>query len=283
MPWQLLIGLSVVLYSVNGLLHRSIMKDESSDAHTQAIAFTGLGTLFFWAIFLMRGGPQTAPSFNQWAMFVTTSTLSSLGMVFMFKGFKSVGASEHTILLTSTQLWGILGAVLFLHETLTLAKAAGAAAILSGVMMTEWKREGFVFNRGAVCVLLAALFFGASGTISFIIIRDFDVLAYMAYSSVIVTTMLVAARPRATRKLTFYFRPRRAVNIVTTSFNDALANVFGLTAYQVGRNALQIGPIGATQTFVTVLLAMAILKERDRLPQKIAGSLAAVVGTILLL
>jgi drug/metabolite transporter (DMT)-like permease len=283
MPWQLLIGLSVALYSVNGLLHRSIMKDESSDAHAQAIAFTALSSVFFWSIFLFRGGPRASPSLNHWEMFLTTSLLSSLGMVFVFKGFKSIGASEHTILLTSTQLWGILGAVLFLRETLSLTKAIGAAAILSGVMVAEWKEEGFVFNKGAVYVLLAALFFGTSGTIGYIIVRDFDVLAYMAYSSVIVTSMLLAARPGAARKLTFYFTPRKALNVVITSFNDALADIFGLSAYQVGRNALQIGPIGATGTFVTVLLAMVILKEKDRLPQKIAGSLAAVAGTILLL
>lgn len=36
MSWQLLAGLGVVIYSINGLLHRSIMKDDDSDAHAQA-------------------------------------------------------------------------------------------------------------------------------------------------------------------------------------------------------------------------------------------------------
>ena len=47
MSWQLLVGLSVLLYSINGLLHRTIMKDESSDAYARAFVFTGLISLLF--------------------------------------------------------------------------------------------------------------------------------------------------------------------------------------------------------------------------------------------
>jgi len=180
-------------------------------------------------------------------------------------------------------LWVILGAILFLDEELTVTKLAGAAAILFGVVLAEWRTQTFVLNKGAASVLLAAFCFAASSIISFFIIRDFDVLSYMFYGSILVTSILVVFRPRIFKKLSFYFKPKRALNILATSLNDALASFFGFAAYQVGRNALQIGPIGATQTLLTVLLAIAILKERDRMLQKIIGSLAAVTGTILLL
>jgi uncharacterized membrane protein len=97
------------------------------------------------------------------------------------------------------------------------------------------------------------------------------------------TAVLVIIRPTVIKKLSFYFNPRRAVNIVITTTNDALANLFTFTAYQVGRNALQIGPLGATTTIFTVILALLILKEKDNVAQKIIGAITAVVGTILLL
>ena len=172
---------------------------------------------------------------------------------------------------------------MILNEELTIRKLIGAAAILSGVLIAEWRKRALVVNRGAVCVLLAALCFAASGTISFLIVRSFDVLSYMFYSSVLVTSMLAAFRPRVFRKLSFYLEPRRGLNVVATSLNDALANLLGFTACDVGRNALQTNPILATQTLLTVLLAVAILKERDHLSQKITGSVAGVIGTILLL
>ena len=88
MSWQLLIGLSVVLYSVNGLLHRTIMKDDSSDAYAQAFVFTGLGCLFFLIVLIFRGGFYFSLSWNQILLMILASVLSSLGMVFTFKGFK---------------------------------------------------------------------------------------------------------------------------------------------------------------------------------------------------
>lgn len=283
MSWQLLIGLSVVLYSVNALLHRTIMKDDQSDAYAQALVFTALGSVFFLVALLIRGGLESPASWNQLLLIVVAALLSAVGMVLVFEGFRSIGASEHTILLTSAQLWLMLGAVLILNEELTMRKVLGAAAILSGVAIAQWRKRAIVLNRGAACVLLAAFCFAASGTISCLIVRSLDVLSYMFYGSVMVASILAAFRPRVLRKLSFYLEPKRALNIVTTSFNDALANLLGLTAYEVGRNALQLNPIGATQTLLTVLLAIAILKERDHMTRKIVGSLAGVIGTILLL
>lgn len=283
MSWQLLIGLSVVLYSVNALLHRIIMKDEHSDAYAQALVLSGLGAVFFLVALLIRGGFQLPASWNQLLLFVAAALLSFVGMVLVFEGFKLMGASEHTILLTSTQLWVMLGAVLVLNEALTITKLIGAVAILSGVVIAEWRGKAPVLHRGAVYVLLAAFCFGASSIISFHIVRTFDVLSYMFYGSVLVASMLAAFRPAVFRKLSFYWRPRRALNVAATSLNDALATLLGFTAYEVGRNALQIGPISATQTLLTVLLGIAILRERDHMARKIMGGLAGVMGTILLL
>jgi drug/metabolite transporter (DMT)-like permease len=283
MSWQLLVGLSVVLYSVNGLLHRTIMKDDNSDAYAQAVVFTGLVALFFLIILLFHGGFQLPGSWIQSLFMIFGAVFSSIGMVFTFKGFKSIGASEHTILLTSCQLWNMLGAILFLHESFTITKLVGTFAILFGIVLPEWKKQTFKLNSGAVYVLLAAFCFAGSGIISFYIVRSFDVLSYMSYSGIVVTLILVICRPTVIRKFSFYLKPKRAVNIVTTSLNDAAANILGLITYQIGRNALQIGPISAMQTIVIVLLAIIILKERDHILNKIVGSLAAVAGTILLL
>jgi len=259
------------------------MKDENSDAYAQAVAFCALSSLFFAVILLFRRNFQLLIPLNLLPLMIVAGFLTSMGMVFTFKGFKFVGASEHNILLTSSRLWLMLWAILFLHENLTLAKLVGTIFILFGVGLAEWKKQAFKFNKGALYVLLAAFFFATSETISFFIIRSFDVLSYMLYGSIFITTILVVLRPKIIKKLSFYFKPKRALNIIITSSNDALANICGYTAYQIGRNALQIGPLGATGTLVTVLMAIIFLKERDNLLQKIVAAVLAVFGAILLL
>ncbi|MFH0863802.1 MAG: hypothetical protein V1858_01785, partial [Candidatus Gottesmanbacteria bacterium] len=90
-------------------------------------------------------------------------------------------------------------------------------------------------------------------------------------------------RPSIIKKLSFYLKPKFAINIMAVSLNDTIATLFLFLAYQLGRNALQIGPLMATQTIVTVLLALFILKETDYMFQKVVGAVIAVIGAILLL
>lgn len=283
MPWQLFIGLSVLLYSINSLLHRVLMKDEESDSYAQAVVFTGLVGVFSFMVLMFRGGFQSSLSLERLPLFSVLTLFTALGMIFTFRGMKLVEASKHTILLTSSRLWLIIGAILFLQETMAVQKFIGAGLILFGVLIAEWRGHKLSFNRGSFYVLAAAFFFAWGEIISFFILRDFEVFSFMVYACLIIVTILVIVRPRVIKKIPFYFKPKRALNIIVTSVNDGLANIFGFMAYQIGRNALQIGPLGATQTIVTVLLAIIILKEREKMPQKIFGAIITVIGTILLL
>lgn len=283
MSWQLFIGLSVLLYSVNSLLHRVLMKDKESDPYAQATVFTGLVGLFSFIVLLFRGGFQSYPSWEVLPLFFLLTLFTAVAMVFTFKGIKLIGASEHTILLTSSRLWLIVGAMLFLHESMTMQKFIGAGLILAGAVITEWRGRKFSFNTGSFYVLAAAFFFAWGEIISFFVLRNFEVFSFMVYAPLMIMTALIVIRPQVIKEIPFYFKPKRALNVVVTSVNDGLANIFGFIAYQIGRNALQVGPLGATQTIVTVLLALIILKERDNMPQKILGAIIAVIGTILLL
>jgi len=259
------------------------MKDEDSDGYAQATVFTGLVGLFSFVVLMLRGGFQSYPSWETLPLFLSLALLTSAGMVFTFKGIKLVEASEHTILLTSSRLWSILGAIFFLKEIMSFSKFIGAALILAGVVMTRWKKHKIKLTTGSIYVLLAAFFFACGEIISFFILRDFEVFSFMVCASFLITLTLILAKPRVIKKISFYFKPKRALNVMFTSFNDGLANIFAFVAHQTGRNALQIGPLGATQTIVAVLLAIIILKERDNMLRKIVGATVAVIGAILLL
>ncbi|MEI8232242.1 MAG: EamA family transporter [bacterium] len=283
MSWQLLVGLSILLYSVNGLLHRVLMKNSDSDPNAQALMFTTLVGLFGVIILFFQGGFKSYISLSQLPSFLLISGFVTAGSIYAFKGFKYIEASEHTILLTSSKLWSLLGAVLFLGETLTARKLLAGLLIIAGVMIAEWRKQKFVINAGTWYVLIAAASYSAGEILSFYVLRDFDSTAFLVYCSFISALLIFLINPSVLSKLYFYARPKNLGNIVTVSINDALATLFLFNAYQVGRNALQIGPIMATQTIVTVILALTFLKETDSMPQKIVGSLLAVVGTMVMI
>ncbi|MFH2085751.1 MAG: DMT family transporter [bacterium] len=283
MSWQLFTAIGVLLYSVNGLLHRVLMKDQHSDPYAQTIMFAGLVGIFGWFILCFRDISLPPLTPNNIILLTTISILSAIGGVFAFKGFKYIEASEHTILLTSSKLWSLLGAVLILGETLTFKKLLGGLIIISGVLIAEWRKHKFVFNTGALYVLIAAASYALGEILSFFVLRDFDSTSFLVLNCLIMVVLMLIAKPKIIPKFAFYSKPKNLINILIVSFNDTFATLAVFFAYQLGRNALQIGPLMATQTIVTVILAHIFLRERDNLLQKFIGASLAVIGAIIVL
>lgn len=283
MSWQILIGISVILGSLNSLLHRGLLKNDNSDAYAQSVVFTLLEGFFSLIIIKAFGRHLSVLSWEQLPLFITIALVSPLVFIFMFKGFKLIGASEHSILLTTSRVWAILGAIFFLQETPTITKLLGVSLIIFGVILMQWQKGRLKLNGGAIYVLLAAFFIAVAQTLAYFLLRNFDVLSFMVYNSFAVSIILFILKPTIVKKFNFYFKLNHLVNILLSSFNDGLANILTFLAYQIGRNALQIGPLSATQIPLTVILAIVFLGERERLGPKVIGSLAALVGSLFLI
>lgn len=282
MPWQLLVLISVLLFSVNGLFHRALMKDDRADPFAQTIVFYGLVGIFAFIISLSRGGFYYHISLNQLPFFLLLTVFATAAPVLVFEAIKSIEASENSILLSSQRLWIVIGAFIFLHEAFSIQKVIGTLVIIFGISITQWQKR-LVINRGVLLALLAALFYAVGEIISFYILRDFDAASFTVYASLLPVVTLIFIKPNTIPKLTFYLKPKYAFNIAVVSVNDTLATLFLFFAYQTGRNAAQIAPIMATQTIVTVLLAIVILKERNNMSNKIIGAMTVVAGLILVL
>lgn len=283
MLWLLLVGLSVLLFSVNGLFHRVLMRDEKSDPYVQTVVFYTLVGFFAFIIAVFRGGFHYQFSIWQLPYFLLLTLFATAAPVFAFKAIKLIEASESTILFSSQKLWTVIGAFIFLHEDFSVKKLLGTLIILSGIIIAQWKKSKFVINMGVVFALLSALSYAISEIISFQILRNFDAVSFTVYVTLLPVTALLLIKPKLIQKLSFYLQPKYALNISIVSVNDTLATLFVFFAYQVGRNAAQIAPIMSTQTILSVLLAIIFLKERNNMTNKIIGALIVVVGVIMVL
>ena len=283
MSWQLFVGLSVLLYSVNALLHRVLMKEEDSDPYAQTIAFYGVVGLFALIFAVLRGGFHYQISVDLLLYFILITIFAALTSVLGFRAIQLIEASESSILISSSRLWVVLGAFIFLQEAFSMQKLIGTVVILVGITIAQWKKQKFVLNEGVIFALLAAFSFAITELVSFFILRKFDATSFAVYTNWLPVIALLLIRPRSFKKLAFYLKRKNAINISLVSISDISATLFLFYAYQVGRNASQIVPIMATQTIVTVFLAVIILKEKNYMLQKIAGGIFAVIGTILLL
>jgi drug/metabolite transporter (DMT)-like permease len=283
MSWQLLVGLSVLIYSGNTLLFRTLMKEEDSDPYAQTIAFYTIVGLFALIFSILRGGFQYHISLGQIPYFVIMTIFSAASSILCFTSLKCLQASEYTILLSSSRLWVVIGAFIFLRESFSILRVIGTIIIIFGIAFAELKNRNFIFNKGVLFVLGGAFCYAITELVSYFILRNYDANSFTVYSYLLPVIALLIVNFKSIRKLVFYARPKNAINLAAVSVFDVTATLLLFYAYQISRNASQIGPIMELKTILSVILAIIILRERDHITNKIGGAILVVAGVIFVL
>jgi drug/metabolite transporter (DMT)-like permease len=283
MSWQLLTLIAVLVFSSSTVLHRILMKDRAFDPYTQTIVMYGLAGIGSLMLSLYLGRFHYQVTTNQFLLFIPLACFISGGSVLLFKGLQTLGASESSILKSVQNLWVVIGAFILLGEPFSMMKVAGTIVIMLGICIALWKRNQLTFGRGSLLVIISTLLYSSSDLLSLYFVRDFDPLSLLVYISFLPVIVLLILKPKTVKKIPFYFKPRRALVIVVLSLIDIVGTLSVDMAYQVGRNAAQIGPLMGTITIVSVLIAIIFLKERDNMRNKLIGALIVVVGVWMLL
>lgn len=282
MPWQIYLVVSIVLISFNGLFHRSLLKDDDSSPQAQTIVFLGLGGIIAVIIALAQGKLNLFFSPNLILNFLLLILLLTPAYLLRYRAFQLIGASEVVLFSVTGRLWNVIGASLFLHETVTPKIILGALLILIGVMVTRFEKRKFVINKGIIFVLIASFLFGIGDINGFFILKTYDSTNFLIYSEFLPVIALLLLQPKAIKKLRYYFHKDKAIKISLLSACDALGMLALYLAYQNGGSASIIGPLRATSTILTTVLAITILKERNNIQNKLIGSVVAVLGVVLL-
>lgn len=283
MSWQIYLIISIILISCNGLFHRSLMKDDRSDSRAQTIVFLGIGGIIAIFIALIQGKLQFSfPIFLIWN-FVLLIFLSTPAYLLTYRSYQLIGASEVVLFLTTGRLWNVVGATLFLHESITSIKVLGAIIILVGIGIVLYDKKKFIFNKGVIFALLAAFLFGMSDINGFYILKTVSAANFLIYAELLPVIVLLLLQPKIVKKLTYYFQKDKAIKIIALTIFDVFGSLALFLAYQTGGKASVIGPLSATRVLITILLAMFLLKERNNIANKIIGAVVTLVGVMLLL
>lgn len=283
MSWQILLVISILCLSLNGLFHKSLLRDDKSDPRAQAIVFLGIGGVLSIIIALFRGGLHF--EFNPHLIFnlLVLSVFGTIAYVMKYRAYQLINASEIVIFSTTSKLWVTVGAAIFLHEAVTIQKMIGTIIILLGIAVIMYRDKKLKINYGILIVLVSAIFFALTDINGFYILQSMDASNYQVYFYLIPVFALLLVQPASIKKISYYFKPIRALKVTALSIFDTLGMLTLFFAYQAGGKASVISPLSATKVIVTVILAIIILKERDSIAQVLTGSVISVVGIFLLL
>ena len=281
MTWQILLLISVISYSISILLQRVLMKDDQNDPIAYSIVyqlFTGIliGIYALFNGFIVQGFIPLIPNF------ILMIVLYGAGNIFVWQALKIIDVSEFTIIFASRAFWTIIGAIIFLGESLSLKQVIGIILIIFSIVLVFWKKQKFSLNRGFVFAFLGALLWGIAFTNDFLVVNSFDVLSYLTIAFILPALAIWMIFPKSTVKMKPLLERKTLWKMGLLGILYAVSTITIFLAYQIGQNATQIAPLNQVSTIIIVILSAIFLKERTDLLRKLLGAIISFIGVFLL-
>ncbi|MFC1649541.1 DMT family transporter [Patescibacteria group bacterium] len=283
MSWQVLVFLSVVLYSVSILLQRVIMKEDESKPIAFSIFFqvlSGLVILIVGLIFSDMSLPSNICELI-WNLLLM-GLLYGFFNLFALKSLKLTEASKYSIVASTRVFFTVLASSVLLKEFLSGPQFVGALLIFAGVVLVNLESKKFKLDRGTLLALAGAACFGFANTNDRYLLGSFDVYTYLTISFLLPPILMSLIYPKQVKYMKNYLDKKVIKKVLVLSIFYAFAALTFFAALQVGENSSQVASIGLTTVVVTVILATIFLKERDNMPKKIFAALLSLVGLLLL-
>lgn len=281
MPWEVLISISILVFALNSLFTRSIMKQGSSDPYAQIVILFGLGGLYS-AIIAVSLGKLQFPTQVQWFYLLLGGLVATIGAILVNKAYKLIEASEVGILSSSQKLWSVMGTFIFLGEAFSFAKIAATMIIIGGVVIASWKHHTLKWDKGALFVIIGAMLWSVADISAYRALGTLDIYTFTVLGYLVPVVMVLIYRPSTIKHLKFYARGGNFLKITMQSVFDVIGTFCFFYAYSLAHNASTLTPLTTVRVLLTIILGAIFLKERDNLMKKIIGGLIIIFGSALL-
>lgn len=257
------------------------MKDKASNAVAYSLVFQ-LMCASLIGLFAFAQGFIMPPIQELWLNFGLVAILYASGTILLFKALQTTESSQATILRSSSALWAIIIALLFLGESFNLVKVVGIVLILGGVILVSLKKKAIKLKRGDFYVLGSALCFGVAFANDAFILRQSDVLSYATLAFLLPGLLILAVKPKATKEIKLFLKPYILLRMAILAIFSSTSAITIYLAYQQGGAASQLAAITQSAVILTVILAAIFLQERSHLSRKFIAAIITTIGVLLI-
>ena len=283
MSWQILIGISVFLYSISVLLQRVILKENQSRPIAYSIFFQLLVGIIIGIIGFIFSDMAMPPNLNSLFLNLTLMTfLYGFSNVFVFKSLKQTEASKFTIVFATRAFFTVLASSLVLKEFLTTTQFLGALLIFTGVVLVNLKSSRLSLDKGSIYALLGAVAFGIANTNDRYLLGSFNIYPYITVAFIAPAFLMSFIYPKELKHIKLFLGIKVFKKIIILSLFYAFSAITFFAALQKSINSSQVATVNLTSVIITVILSVFFLKERENLKKKILGSLLSFLGLLLI-
>lgn len=281
MSWQILIALSVFLYSVSILLQRVLLKEEKSSPVAYSIFFqlmTGIIIAVFGFLFGSMQFPNMKPIFPNIFLMIA---LYAFGTIFSFRALKRIEASRFTVIFSSRAFFTVIFSSLLLKELLTGRQILGTLLIFAGVVIVNQEAAKLRLGRGEILALFSAFLFGAATTNDRYLLNFFEVYPYITLGFIAPPLLVIFVYPHKLKKLVLFLRKKMLKRILFLCLVYAFWAITFFSALQKADNSSHVVAVFTINVVATVILSIIFLGERKNLGKKIIGAFLSFLGLLM--
>ncbi len=283
MTWQLLISISVLLYSFSVLLQKVLLKNDKSDPISFSIFFQiGVSVVIAILVFITRGNIEIPDLSNIWVYVLLMALLYGLANISVFKSLKLTDASQFGVIFQSKNLFAILGTSLIFGEVLSTKQWIGSILLLLGVVIvTLQNKTKFKLDKGSLFALAAGLLFGIANVNDKFLVGFFDPYSYVVVGFFLPAFFVSVLYPRKLFGVKTYLKKNVIGKMVLLCALYGLSATAFFAALSITTNASQLFSINAFSVITVVIFSIIFLKERDFMLRKVIGSILSLIGLLL--
>ena len=206
----------------------------------------------------------------------------ALGTYTYYYALKLSPISEFTLLTRSSVILIPLGGMLFLKESFKDFQSLGIILIILGVIALTWTGKSISLHKGGLFALVTALLFAIGALIDKVLIDNFSALLYQVLSYILMVIFLTPALFVVTKKSKILPSFKTHIMLFTSAGLFVLAGFLLLNAYQSGGFVSYVNLVTQFRIPIVILYGVLILKEKERILNKLIAMILIVTGTFLL-
>lgn len=290
MSWQALILFHAFAGSFLTLQSRALARTKlarHASTAINAVAFTAVfvgGVLYV----LLTGSVNWGQASDFMPLMILAATCFALSSVYMYRALAYMESAIVSVVMTTSSLFTLLLAGLFLGERLSITQAAGVALLLPCIwfvlLLANKEKQGFGVRslpwlRGSSHAMLASVLVAIGTVLEKHLLDNITPTTYIGVGfglQMIVAWGFVLVFRRSTLKVL------RSVTVATQAVRlgaiRAVAGIAFLYALVLSDSVSLVSVVANFRIILVTILAAMLLKERDHLQQKMLASALAFVA-----
>lgn len=256
-------------------IFKSITKNDYSFT-SYLFVFALVGGIFSLPLLILN--LQIPTNLFSWIWLFITCFLLLVGNLLLVKAFQSENISNIVLVGKIDLLVAFLSGIFLFRENATIIKTLAAIFIIAGILVIFIEKKKITYSKGLLYALLSGICIGFAAVISKLALKSFNPYFFQSFPYFFTALILIfLPKTLVEAKKIFTISKYKIIIVEILSVISYILVLLSIKAAGLSVGYFSIDPV---YTLTAVLIGIIILKEKDKLINKIIGTLLIVLGLI---